>query len=92
MFIPPGEDQKNGLVDPFLLTTNPWSPWAPGIPEHVLAGTSTTATVANIAKPPVMDMAMSKTYKSPPKKTSVVSPTAAANKLHNLFRPKFAGT
>ena len=92
MFIPPGEDQKNGLVDPFLLTTNPWSPWAPGIPEPVLAGTSTTATVANIAKPPVMDMAMSKTYKSPPKKTSVVSPTAAANKLHNLFRPKFAGT
>ena len=68
MFIPPGEDQKNGLVDPFLLTTNPWSPWAPGIPEPVLAGTSTTATVANIAKPPVMDMAMSKTYKSPKKK------------------------
>ena len=44
------------------------TPSQPGIPEPVLAGTSTTATVANIAKPPVMAMAMSKTCIAPPPK------------------------
>eukprot|EP00438_Fugacium_kawagutii_P024544 Skav223324 [mRNA] locus=scaffold200:88789:90854:- [translate_table: standard] len=52
----------------------------PGIPEPVLAGTSTTATVAKAAKPAVISMATART--SPNCELQVSRP---ANKFNSIF-------